>query len=69
VQNNQFGYSITGSSNLAVVVEACTNLANAIWSPVSTNMLNIFIGTNGTSYFSDPQWTNYASRFYRLSSP
>jgi hypothetical protein len=59
VQNNQFGFNITGSSNLVIVVEACTNLANPVWSPVSTNTLNSFIGTNGMSYFSDSQWTNY----------
>ena len=69
VQSNKFGFSITGSSNLVIVVEAATNLASPIWSPVSTNTLNIFVGTNGTSYFSDPQWTNYPSRFYRLRSP
>jgi len=69
VQNNQFGFNITGSSNLVIVVEACTNLANPVWSPVQTNTLNTFIGTNGTSYFSDPQWTNYPGRFYRLRSP
>jgi hypothetical protein len=69
VQNNQFGFNITGSSNLVVVVEACTNLANPVWSPVSTNTLNTFIGTNGTSYFRDPQWTNYPSRFYGFSWP
>lgn len=64
VQMNQFGFNITGSSNLVVVVEACTNLANPVWLPVSTSTL---IG--GTNYFSDPQWTNYPSRFYRISSP
>jgi len=69
VQNNQFGFNITGSSNLVIVAEACTNLANPVWSPVQTNTLNTFIGTNGTSYFSDPQWTNYPGRFYRLRSP
>ena len=26
------------------------------------------VGANGTSYFSDPQWTNYPQRFYRLRS-
>ena len=25
--------------------------------------------TDGSSYFSDPDWTNYPSRYYRLSSP
>jgi hypothetical protein len=64
VRSNQFGFTITGTTNLAVVVEACTNLANPIWSPVGTNTL-----TGGSSYFSDPQWTNYAARFYRLRSP
>ena len=69
IQTNRFGFTITGSSNLVIVVEACTNPANPLWSPVATNTLNTFIGTNGTSYFSDPQWTNYSGRFYRLRSP
>jgi hypothetical protein len=70
IQANQFGFTITGSSNLVIVVEACTNLANSTWVPVGTNMLNtLLIGTNGTSYFSDPQWTNYSGRFYRFRSP
>jgi len=69
VQKNQFGFNITGSSNLVIVVEANTNLASPSWISVGTNTLNIFVGTNGTSYFSDPQWTNYLTRFYRLRSP
>jgi hypothetical protein len=64
VRTNRFGFNITGSSNLVIVVEACTNLANPIWSPVQTNTL-----TGGLSYFSDPKWTNYPDRFYRLRSP
>ncbi len=64
VRTNQFGFNITGTSGLVVVVEACTNLANPVWSPVGTNML-----TGGSSYFSDCQWTNYPVRFYRLRSP
>jgi hypothetical protein len=69
VLNNQFGFNIAGSSNLVIVVEVCTNLANSTWTPISTNKLNTFVGTNGTSYFSDSQWTNYPGRFYRLRSP
>jgi hypothetical protein len=69
VLTNQFGFNITGSSNLVIVVEACTNLANPFWTPVGTTTLNTFVGTNGTSYFSDPQWTNYSSRYYRFTSP
>ncbi len=64
VQTNLFRFYITGSSNLAIVVEACTNLVHPIWSPLSTNIL-----TNGISYFSDPKWTNYRGRFYRFRSP
>ena len=69
VQNNKFGFNITGSSNLVIVVEACTNFTNPTWKPVATNTLNTFVGTNGTSYFSDPQWTNNPAAFYRLRSP
>jgi hypothetical protein len=69
MQMNQFGFNLTGFSGQVVVVEACTDLANPVWLPVGTNTLNTFIGTNGTSYFSDPQWTNYPARYYRLRSP
>jgi hypothetical protein len=64
VLTNQFGFNISWASGQTVVVEACTNLANPIWSPVGTNTL-----TSGTSNFSDPDWTNYPGRFYRLRSP
>ena len=52
------------TTNLPVVVEACTNPANHSWSPMPTNAL-----TGGWSYFSDSQWANYPARFYRLRSP
>jgi hypothetical protein len=55
--------TITGTSNLVIVVQASTNLAVPIWSPVGTNTLS-----GGSSYFSDPQWANYPGRFYRLRS-
>ncbi len=64
VQTNQFGFTIFWATNISVVVEACTNLANPVWRPVATNTL-----TGGTSYFSDPHWTNYPGRYYRLRSP
>jgi BspA type Leucine rich repeat region (6 copies) len=64
VQPGGFGFTISWATNVSVVVEAATNLANPVWIPVSTNPL-----TGGTSYFSDPQWTNYHTRFYRLSMP
>ena len=64
VQTNGFGFIISWATNVSVVVEACTNLANPFWSPVATNTL-----TGGSSYFSDSEWMNHRARFYRLSSP
>ena len=32
--------------------------------PLQTNTLS-----SDSLYFSDPQWTNYPARFYRLRSP
>jgi len=64
VQNNSFGFTISWATNIPVVVEACTNLANPVWQPIQTNTI-----TSGCAYFNDPQWTNYPGRFYRLRSP
>ena len=59
-----FGFNITGTADIPIVVEACTNLANANW--VALQSLNL---TNGAFYFSDPNWTNYPARNYRIRSP
>jgi hypothetical protein len=64
VQNNQFGFNITGTTNIPIVVEACTNFASPIWQPLQTSTV-----TNGSIYFNDPAWINYPNRFYRIRSP
>jgi hypothetical protein len=64
VGTNQFGFNITWASDMVVVVEACTNVTNPTWLPVGTNTL-----IRGSSCFSEPQSTNYTSRFYRIRSP
>jgi hypothetical protein len=64
VQTNGFGFIISWATNISVVVEACTNFVNPVWQAVQTNTL-----TGGWCYFSDPDWTNYPVRFYRLRSP
>jgi hypothetical protein len=64
VRTNRFGFTITGTSNLVVVVEASTSLQYPQWVPLGTNTL-----TGGSSNFSDPRWTNIPARFYRLRSP
>ena len=63
VQNNQFGFNITGTSGLSFVVQASTSLQQPLWTPVSTNTL-----TGSTTYFNDPQWFNFSARFYHLQS-
>ncbi|MGC9942532.1 MAG: leucine-rich repeat domain-containing protein [Verrucomicrobiota bacterium] len=61
VHTNQFGFDITGSTNLTIVVEAATNLASPVWVPLETNALGVT-----PTYFSDHQWTKYSGRYYRL---
>jgi hypothetical protein len=64
VRTNQFGFNITGTSNLAIVVQTCADLSNPVWTPLQTNTL-----TGALLYFGDPHWMNYGSRFYRLRWP
>jgi hypothetical protein len=64
VKSNQFGFNITGTNNFTVVVAASTNLASPVWVPLQTITL-----TNGSFYFSDPEWTNHSSRYYSLQMP
>jgi hypothetical protein len=64
VNSNQFGFRINWASGMTVVVEASTSLSGGTWTPLQTNVLN-----SSSFYFSDPEWTNYPNRFYRLRSP
>jgi hypothetical protein len=67
VQSNQFGFTVSWATNLSVVVEACTDLTNPIWQPVQTSTLTA-TPDGGWFAFSDPQWTNYPARFYRIAT-
>jgi hypothetical protein len=64
IGTNRFNFRVTGPVNLQIVVQACTNLANPVWSSLQTNILS-----GGAATFSDPQWINYRSRFYRILAP
>jgi hypothetical protein len=64
VISNQFVFKITGTTNIPIVVEACSNLANSVWTPLQSLTL-----TNGSYYFSEPLPSNDSARFYRISSP
>ena len=63
-QSNGFGFRISWATNVSVVVETATGGLGSNWAPISTNAL-----INGWVDFSDPEWTNYPSRFYRIRSP
>jgi hypothetical protein len=59
-----FGFNVAGTPNVPFAVEASANLSPGVWLPLQTLAL-----TNGLVSFSDPAWTNYPSRFYRLRWP
>jgi hypothetical protein len=63
-RTNRFGFTITGTTNIPIVVEASTNPASPGWTALQNCTL-----TNGSVYFSDPEWTNHTARFYRIRSP
>jgi hypothetical protein len=58
VQSGNFHFTVSGVTNQTIVIEASTNLVS--WQPIWTNTLS---GTNAT--FTDSQWTNFPSRYYR----
>jgi len=64
IQENCFGFTVTGTSNQTVIIEASTNLNDSGWLPLATNILGA-----DPYYFNDPDWTNHAERFYRTRSP
>ncbi len=62
---NRFGFTITGSNNIPVVVEACTNLTAGVWVPLT----NATLGTSGSLYFSDPSSGAKPDSYYRIVWP
>ena len=59
-----FGFNITGTLGISVIVEASRDLAQTAWTPISTNTL-----TGGPSYFTDSSSTANAKSFYRFRTP
>jgi hypothetical protein len=64
VRQNQFGFNVTGTANIPIVIEASPKVSTGSWVALQSGRL-----TNGLIYFSDPQWTNYLTRIYRIRSP
>jgi uncharacterized repeat protein (TIGR03803 family) len=58
---NGFGFNVDGQPGSTVVVEWSPNLSGApAWTPLWTNIL-----AGGAAYFSDPNWRNNSTGFYR----
>jgi hypothetical protein len=64
VHQNHFGFNITGTAGIPIVIEASTNISAGPWTALQSCTL-----TNGLVYFSDSQWANHPQRFYRIRSP
>jgi hypothetical protein len=64
VNNGQFSMFFLGQMNSTVVLEACTNLAASVWTPIQTNALAP-ISFN----FNEPLQTNGCGRYYRVTAP
>jgi hypothetical protein len=63
VSNSQFGFTVTGASNMPVVVDVAANLSGP-WTALQT-----FTLTNGAVNVSDTQSGGGSGRFYRFHSP
>jgi hypothetical protein len=64
VQNSQYGFDITGTTNLPIAIEACDDLSQSNW--VVLQRLSL---TNGLFHFSEPFQSNTPARFYRIGFP
>jgi hypothetical protein len=62
-RDHQFGFTITGTPEIPIVIEAATEL-DTPWTTLQSCTL-----TNGAIYFSDPDSINHPRRIYRLRSP
>ena len=64
IRTNRFGFTITGTADIPLVIEAAAPAAGGLWTGLRTATL-----TNGSIYFSDAEWTNHPARLYRIRSP
>lgn len=61
----KFQLNCTGTPLATYLVEAKNNLMDLAWLPIATNVAN----SNGVCTFTDPDFTNFPQRFYRLAAP
>jgi hypothetical protein len=61
---NGFRFNISGTADIPIAVEACTNLAEGIWVPLESTTLS-----GGSLDFMDANSTHYPARVYRIATP
>jgi len=61
----RFAFTLTGSANIPVRIEACDSLTSPSWSTVTDTA----IPASGTLDFSDPDSSSRPSRFYHFTFP
>ncbi len=64
ISSEGLNLTITGTTNIPILLEANTNLTSPLWVPLLTTNLSA-----GSLSFTDPGWTNSSARFYRVRSP
>jgi hypothetical protein len=64
VQDGQYGFDITATTNLPIAIEACDDLSSSNW--ITLQRVTI---TNGLFHFSEPFQSNSPARFYRIAFP
>jgi hypothetical protein len=60
----RFAFTVKGTADIPLLIEASTNPLAAAWIPLQTCAL-----TNGVIDFTDPSSAAYPVRFYRICSP
>ncbi len=63
--SDRFGFNLAGTPDIPVKVEATTNLASGVWTPVTNANLN----SSGSLLFTDPASSTLPARFYRIVFP
>ena len=64
LRSGQFSFDITGTPDIPIVIEAATNLTNGDSAPLQSGLLS-----GGLLHSTDPSWTNFPARFYRIRWP
>lgn len=64
VRDGRFGFVITGTAGIPVVIEACSNLSENAWTPIAVGALE-----NGFWYFVDEESDQQPARAYRWRAP